>query len=89
MTKITNADDPLFEAIGKTLRQWVSNADGKINCHGRSPLVPPLHNARQYGKDNCQYNQFGDGTLNIRNGHCFEAGGNQYFDGIPSKVVGL
>ncbi|KAJ5882825.1 uncharacterized protein N7473_011087 [Penicillium subrubescens] len=59
MTKITNADDPLFKAIGGKLRQWISNADAKIIYHGSSSLAKPLRNAHQKGDYNRQYNLFG------------------------------
>lgn len=87
MTRITNSDDPLFQAISEKLHYWVAHADTNAK-HQEGPSIAqsPLTVANQTGDGNCQYNMFGEGgEQKIAGGSYFEAKGDQNF----SEVVAL
>lgn len=70
MTKFATVDDPGFIAVCERLLQWIKEADPKASSAGCI--------ARQYGKNNCQYNMLG-GEQQITGGHFFKANGDQNF----------
>jgi hypothetical protein len=51
----------------------------------RHLLRRPSLAANQYGDNNRQYNQFGEGAQRIVDGRYFEAHGNQSFGMVPPK----
>ncbi len=90
MTKFANVDDPGFVAVCGELRRWIRETDAKKKrdtnpSPAELPAERPGLAANQYGDNNRQYNQFGEGTQKIVGGHYFEAQGNQNFGMVPPK----
>ncbi|OKO90002.1 hypothetical protein PENSUB_13543 [Penicillium subrubescens] len=86
MTKFANVDDPGFVAVCGELRRWIRGTNAHKKRQTNPSLVEqPSLAAGQYGDNNRQYNQFGEGAQKIVDGHYFEAHGNQNFGMVPPK----
>ncbi|KAA8642375.1 hypothetical protein EYZ11_009972 [Aspergillus tanneri] len=85
MTKFTNIDDPGFVAVCGELRRWIRDTDANKKRYTNPSRVEQPGLANQYGDNNRQYNQLGEGTQKIVDGHYFEAQGNQNFGMVPPK----
>jgi hypothetical protein len=91
MTKFDRADDPGFVSVCGELRRWVRDVEVAKGQHADpsltdSDLDKQPAAAKQYGNNNRQYNNFGNGTLKQVDGDNYEAKGGINFGMIPPQT---
>ena len=81
MTKFATVDDSGFIAVRETLGPWIKEVDATgSSAHCKLPDT-----ANQYGGNNRQYNNFGEGKQMIVGGFHFKTKGDQNFTVLPAE----